>query len=115
MSAHDFSPEQLGTTPTAAREQIGVRPVDVDALILKTARAYGTTPEAIRGPSRTKHIVAARHAVFAELRLAGWSFPAIGAHLNRDHTTVMAALAKGTPKGERRREQMKVAWARRSA
>lgn len=92
MSAIEYTEQQLGAD--GAREQIGVRPVDVDALLRNAARLHGTTIGEIMGASRLKNVVAARHAVFVALRAAGWSYPAIGAVMGRDHTTVMAGVKK---------------------
>ena len=59
------------------------------------AAAYGMAAEQLSGPSRTRHVVSARQVAMYVLReLAGMSYPAIGAALGRDHTTVMSAVER---------------------
>lgn len=55
------------------------------------ARSHGVSVEALRGPSRLRHIVVARHEAMAALRATGrYSYPRIGKFFGgRDHTTVI--------------------------
>ena len=48
------------------------------------------TLDDVMGPSRVRRIVAARADIMRRLRLdCGWSYPRIGALMQRDHTTVL--------------------------
>lgn len=60
------------------------------------ARIWGVSVDDIMGPSRTKHIVAARHAAFyMAAKLTKWSLPKIGrAFDGKDHTTVLYGVRK---------------------
>ena len=56
----------------------------------RIATEHGLTPADLRGPRLMGAIVAARHQMMAEARLAGHSTPKIGKFLGgRDHTTVI--------------------------
>lgn len=103
MSTIEFTEEQLAPT-TPVREQIGSPgPIDLWSVIWRCARKHGATQEQVLGSSRLKHVAAARHEVFLALREAGWSFPAIGAAMNRDHTTVMAGVKKAQERAAKAR------------
>lgn len=58
----------------------------------------GITIKDIRAPGRMKKVVAARHEAIAAIRRIrpDLSLPAIGRFFNRDHTTILSALRKGT-------------------
>ena len=61
----------------------------------EVAARHGLTAADIRGPARTKCIVAARHEAMAACRAEGiWSYPRIGMFFNRDHTTVLYAVRR---------------------
>lgn len=62
------------------------------AVVAAFAALHGVTAADIRGRGRQAHIARARHAVWRELRRLGWSYPAIGAAFQRDHSTVMQVL-----------------------
>lgn len=73
-------------------------------IIKDTALAYGLSVAIIRGPSRSRHVVIARHEAMARVHVArpDLSLPALGRIFNRDHTTLLFALRKlgvrdGTP------------------
>lgn len=62
----------------------------VERLVAEVAETHGVAVADILGRSRSAPFVAARHAVWARLRVNhGWSWPAIGREFDRDHTTVM--------------------------
>lgn len=62
-------------------------------IISIAAARFETTPQAIRGPNRSKELVAARAFVAQVLRRDGWSLPRIGRVLGaRHHTTVINLL-----------------------
>lgn len=63
-------------------------------VVAVVAAEHGVTVDEILSPSRYRHIVAARREVCTRLRAQGWSYPAIGRALGRDHATVMY-LVKG--------------------
>ena len=66
-----------------------------DAILNETARYYQVTPEEIRGVSRQKNIVTARHITAYLIRnLTNLSLPGIGTFLNRDHATVLSSIRK---------------------
>lgn len=61
----------------------------------RIASETGVSVEEMRGLSRKKHIVHARHAAMYEARsCTGKSLPIIGRAFNRDHTTVINGIAK---------------------
>lgn len=61
-------------------------------------RYYGATLEEVFGASRVKHVAQARHDLAAFIRSRfGYSYPALGAFFNRDHTTMMASVKKARP------------------
>lgn len=60
------------------------------AIVNEVARKHGIEPKVIVGLSRSKPVIAARHeAIYRIVTELGMSFPAIGAHFKRDHTTIM--------------------------
>lgn len=58
------------------------------------ACSFGTTREAILGPSRKLPEIAARYAAIHCLASVGWGSKKIGRALNRDHTTIRSMLKK---------------------
>jgi chromosomal replication initiation ATPase DnaA len=63
---------------------------DVVAKRLEQAGGLFRVTEAqLLGPSRRQEIARARHVVAWLLRQDGFSFPEIGRHIGRDHTSVM--------------------------
>jgi chromosomal replication initiation ATPase DnaA len=60
----------------------------------KLARKHHVTMGEVLGRQRFRHIVAARHAAWRELRAKGLSYPAIAWLWGVDHTTVLAACTK---------------------
>lgn len=83
---------------------------DRGLLDLVAARAveHRVTVGDIVGRARTKTITRARHAVMRDLYSLGFSSVEVGTLLGRDHSTVLAALAKTkcavdtTPRGRLR-------------
>lgn len=63
-------------------------------LVDHIAEAHHVTRGDVLGRGRTKRVAAARHAVMRAMRDMGMSYPEIGGLLDRDHSTVMAALRK---------------------
>lgn len=66
------------------------------SIIREVAKKHGVVPSAIRGPSRNKALVQARHeAAFRIVFELGYSYPKTGRALgDRDHTTVLNSLRK---------------------
>lgn len=71
---------------------------DMLGTLLKLAKLHKVTLGELLGTDRSKHIVRARHAAWKWLRECdeGWSYPSIADAFGVDHTTVMAAVKKGT-------------------
>lgn len=64
-------------------------------MALEVSYATGVSLDQMRQPTRgNKHIVQARWAAMWAMRQAGYSYPAIGAFFNRDHTSVIHAIQK---------------------
>lgn len=57
----------------------------------------GIPPGHVTGAGRTARVCEARRGAWLFLRDEKWSLPEIGRLFNRDHTTVLHALAKGQP------------------
>lgn len=64
------------------------------AVIEPVLRAHEVTWAEIVSPSRQRHLIAPRLAVYAALHDAGYSLNQIGKFCRRDHTTVMHYLKK---------------------
>ena len=66
-----------------------------ETIIAETARYFQVTADDVKGVSRQKNIVTARHITSYLIRnLTNLSLPGIGAFLNRDHATVLASIRK---------------------
>lgn len=66
----------------------------VRAIIRDVSRQTGIGRAAILSPCREVHIVRARDAVCFIARRMGMTYPKIARELNRDHTTIMAAVRR---------------------
>jgi hypothetical protein len=65
------------------------------ALVDAAAGLFLCTPEEILSKDRHQHIAAARHAVMWVIRERwGFSFPATGRMVGRDHTSVMSGASR---------------------
>ena len=61
----------------------------------KVVIQHGATLEEVFSDSRLKHIAMARHELMYFFRERfQWSYPAVGALFDRDHTTIIAAMQK---------------------
>jgi chromosomal replication initiation ATPase DnaA len=67
------------------------------------ATLFGVPVKDLVSPKRSKHIVEARFALYAALRMRGWSYPRIGRFLGRDHATVMYGVQRAEYIMERHR------------
>jgi len=66
-----------------------------DDIINEVARFFKVTADEIKGPSRQSNIKTARHVAAYLIRvLTNLTLPAIGDVINRDYTTVLAAIRK---------------------
>lgn len=66
----------------------------IRAVAYAVGRAAGLSLAELRGDSRSKHVVRARHECFARCRAQGYSLPVIARFFNRDHTTVYYGLQR---------------------
>ena len=86
----DHAPHLASTDPlVAALEDRGL----LDLVVARAAEHRVTVADIV-GRARTKTITRARHAVMRDLYSLGLSSVEVGTLLGRDHTTVLAALAK---------------------
>jgi len=69
--------------------------VNVTSFVNQRAMYYGYSGNAIRGRMRHREYVQVRARIAEELRDLGYSLPAIGRALGRDHSTVMNLLKGG--------------------
>ena len=65
-----------------------------ERIILVTAGYYGLTPEDLVSDARTRKILEARYVAAWLLREAGRSYPEIGRHVGKDHTTVINSVRR---------------------
>jgi chromosomal replication initiation ATPase DnaA len=63
-------------------------------VVQAVAQETGVRPSEILGRDRSRHVVAARHRVWAMLHRSGWSAASIGREFGVDHTSVLYALGK---------------------
>jgi chromosomal replication initiation ATPase DnaA len=67
----------------------------VDAAIDAAARKFGTDPEVLRGPDRTRMVADARAVAMTAARINGLSLPKIAAEFgDRHHTVVLQAIRR---------------------
>jgi chromosomal replication initiation ATPase DnaA len=91
MSTIEFSAEHF----EGYREDVyepRVRRKSAQALAEQVARRHGISVEELFARKRMRHLFVARAELYRLLRDQGWSLPAIGAFVGRDHSTVMMAL-----------------------
>jgi chromosomal replication initiation ATPase DnaA len=63
-------------------------------IIKLCATLFGVPVKDLVSPKRSKPIVEARFALYAALRMRGWSYTRIGRFLGRDHATVMYGVQR---------------------
>jgi hypothetical protein len=61
-------------------------------LVVEGCAAANLDVRAVRSASRHQELVECRWRIAAQARIMGYSYPAIGRALNRDHTTIMHAV-----------------------
>jgi len=86
----DFDSKDFHDVHPLAPERVKRR--DPEQLVREIAASEGVRVADMMGPSRFQHLVAAREVLYRTLRSWGWSLPAIGHFVNRDHTTILYAL-----------------------
>ena len=72
---------------------------------IRRCHEMGLDPAVVRGSYRHQEYVMARREIARELRTLGYSYPAIGRAINRDHSTVMSLLD-----GDRRPPKRAACW-----
>lgn len=78
--------------PRVLKDMLEAR--DLRGPLAKLARSHFVTLDECFSPSRKKHIVRARHAMWRYLRNEmSWSLTAIGDLFGMDHTSVRAAVS----------------------
>jgi chromosomal replication initiation ATPase DnaA len=65
-----------------------------DRVIENAARAWSVPVAELLGPGKRQRLCWARWSAMGALSDMGWSTPAIGRALNRDHTTVLYGLGR---------------------
>lgn len=68
--------------------------IDPNIILERTAGAFGTTVEALTGRRRFARLAAPRQACAWSLRQIGLTLMEIGELLHRDHTTIIASIAR---------------------
>lgn len=73
----------------------GGAPVDCEQIMKACADSFRVSLADVKGPSRTKQIARARQsAMYLSRNLLQLSYPEIGRHFDRDHSTVMTAVRR---------------------
>lgn len=76
-------------------ETLKVRRPRMADIVAAVADKHDVTVADLKGPSRVKHIVAARFEAMARMYDLGiWSMPQIGRFFGRDHTTVLNGIRR---------------------
>lgn len=83
------------TAAKRSRVPSKITPPAVLLILEQEAAAAGIGIPVLTGIDRRRHVYIARYRCMVRLRAMGRSLPTIGRILNRDHTTVLAALNKG--------------------
>jgi len=67
----------------------------MQAIIARTAREFGVSPDHLTGRKRNQEIVRPRHvAMYLAFKMTRETATSIGKAFNRDHTTVLHAIGK---------------------
>lgn len=77
-------------------EPLEVSAGDAGAIITQWVESQGLTMAQLKSANRDPQMVECRRRVSKYLRHHGWSMPAIGRFIDRDHTTVLHLL-RGSP------------------
>ncbi|HKO27582.1 MAG TPA: helix-turn-helix domain-containing protein [Solirubrobacteraceae bacterium] len=79
---------------TLGRLPDDAQPEPIVGAVEHAARTFGVTVADIHSPSRRREKVDARAVACYAARLLGYSYVAIGRHVDRDHSTVMHAVSR---------------------
>lgn len=79
-------------------------------IVTVASRLTGLSVEDIMGPTRFRPIILVRHAVYFVAREQGYSFPQIGARLNRDHSSVIHGRNVAQGRAERDPDYASFLW-----
>lgn len=90
------------------RRTQGTRP-DLQVIAREVARFYDLPADALLARGRSPRVSQARSTMYRVARLAGWSTPAIGAFVGRDHTTVVTC-SRRVAADERRNDEAVTIW-----
>ena len=82
------------------------RPVRRPAIAIanEIAARHGVNVRKMRGPSRERHLVAARIDLYLALRAQDWGYKAIGEFVGRHHTTIVKLLNKHQERADKANE-----------
>lgn len=69
-------------------------PKPLAQLVIEGAVQFGVDIGHFRGPSKKRAVAMARREIAVEARQQGYSFETIGRALNRDHSTIVYAVAR---------------------
>ena len=82
----------------AVGTQTEIPPPEGNRIASEVATHWGMSRRALLSKSQTRVHCAARRDLFIRLRAIGWSYPAIGRFVKRDHATVHnAVMGKAKP------------------
>jgi len=70
--------------------------LEYQAALKAIARKHGFEFATLKARCQSRRFIEARRECYAYLRGRGWSYPEIGAHFERDHTTVIYTLNPAT-------------------
>jgi chromosomal replication initiation ATPase DnaA len=110
MGCVEFTPEQIERAHLEIVAKLPTPRQSARELAARIAEDHGLTIENMLGPGRFKHLAEARADLYRALRAPpySWSYPAIGRLVNRDHTTIIAAVSP-KPKSEAAKLRAKIA------
>lgn len=89
-----------GSIPSADEAAVPRRPRIADIVTL-ASRLSGVPREAIIGAGRHRPVVRVRQAVYYVARASGYSYPQIGARMNKDHSSVIWGAGQAMEWAER--------------
>lgn len=97
--AHHSLTRQPMTEDMAAHILKNVLPepktLGIEDIQKEISKYYNVTVESLTSPRRQKNIVKARHmAMYIARKLTGISYPEIGSHFHRDHSTVISSCER---------------------
>ena len=80
-------------TPVMVLDRVPPSPTAAELIVAVAAARFDVPERELRGLSRSRRVVMARHtAMYLCRTLGGLSLPAIGTELGRDHTTVLHGI-----------------------